>query len=275
MKKIEIMILFICIIINIYLHAEKYAVLIIGDEATGIEEGIRTLDNQGNESLFFVPFGEDDERWSYPMICFWTDTVILYNELINEGYQAENIFVLFGRGYDFELYTLPPQYDPEPNITDYPARVEDVENIFTLMRDGNSEENIPALTDSDFLFVWTFGHGGFEDLDDDEVWDPGEEVFLCLMDDEFDNGTYVPIMASGFSFQLNQISFHKRVIWMQQCHAGGFIEFLEVDGNQEIIDNNIIMTACDISEEARVADDIDIDGNYIEHYEKECIDYCY
>ena len=61
MKKIEIMILFICILINIYLHADKYAVLIIGDEATAIEEGIRTLDNQGNENLFFVPFGEEDE----------------------------------------------------------------------------------------------------------------------------------------------------------------------------------------------------------------------
>ena len=211
------------------------------------------------------------------MICFWTDTVILYTELIKEGYQADNIFVLFGRGYDFELDILPVQYDPEPNITDYPARVEDVENIFAWLRDGNSEENIPALTDSDFLFVWTFGHGGFDDLDNDEVWDPGEEIFLCLMDENFQSGegVYEPMMANVFSFQLNQITFHKRVIWMQQCLSGGFIEFLERDENEDIIENNIIMTACDISEFARVADNSDVEGDYTneDSYENECIDY--
>ena len=158
LKKCLCIIIIFVLFFSINLYAEKYAVLIIGDEASSEEGTTRTLDNQGNENLIFNLYGEGDERWWLPMPEFWYDTVILYNELIDEGYTDENIFILFGRGYDYEPETWPiaPKYDPEPNITDYPARVEDVENIFTWLRDGNPEENITALTDNNFLFVWTF-----------------------------------------------------------------------------------------------------------------------
>ena len=54
----------LCIVIisvlffSINLYAEKYAVLIIGDEASYEEGTTRTLDNQGNENLIFNPYGE-------------------------------------------------------------------------------------------------------------------------------------------------------------------------------------------------------------------------
>ena len=138
--KVKIFIGFILISTMLF-GAEKYAVLIIGDEASNEEGTTRTLNNQGNENLIFNPYGEDDERWWISMPEFWYDTVILYNELIDEGYTDENIFILFGRGYDYEPETWPiaPKYDPEPNITDYPARVEDVENIFAWLRDENNQ----------------------------------------------------------------------------------------------------------------------------------------
>ena len=93
------------LLFNINLYAEKYAVLIIGDEASFEEGAIRTLDNQGNENLVFDPYGESDERWYSPMPEFWYDTVILYDQLIDDGFQDENIFILFGRGYDYEPET--------------------------------------------------------------------------------------------------------------------------------------------------------------------------
>ncbi len=110
------------------------------------------------------------------------------------------------------------------------------------------------------MFVWTFDHGGYEDLNQSGFWDPGEEVFLCLMDENFQNQTYDFIMASDFSNQLNQIAFHKRAIWMQQCHSGGFIEFLEDT-------NSIIITACHASTGAYPADNLDIYGNHIVEWE--------
>ena len=154
------------LLFSINLYAEKYAVLIIGDEASNEEGTTRTLDTQGNIDLTFTPYGEEGERWYAPMPEFWYDTVIIYDELIDEGYTDENIFILFGRGDDYEpaTWSIAPKYNPEPNITDYPARVEDVENIFTWLAVGNPDENITALTDDDFLFVWTFDHGGYEDL---------------------------------------------------------------------------------------------------------------
>ena len=193
---------------------------------------------------------------------FWFDAVIMYNALLDVGYTDDNIFLLFGRGYDYEpsSYPIALEYDPDPNITDYPARVVDVENIFEWLRDGNPSQGIPALTDDDFLFVWTFDHGGFEDLNGNWHWDEGEEVFLCLMDANFQNGSYDLIMASDFSSQLNLIPCNRRSIWMQQCNSGGFIEYLQNN-------KSTVLTACHASESAYPSDNLDIYGNYMKEWE--------
>lgn len=126
----------------------------------------------------------------------------MYNELKNEGYTDNNIYLLFGRGYDYEPTTFPiaPKYDPEPNIIDYPARVEAVESIFEWLRDSNTTENIPALTEDDFLFVWTYDHGG----PGDTCPLPHEDsVYLCLMNNK-------KIWDWEFAELVNQISCNKK-----------------------------------------------------------------
>ncbi|MEZ5195834.1 MAG: hypothetical protein R2764_05395 [Bacteroidales bacterium] len=165
----------------------KYAVLIIGDEATNEQGQMRQLNTNGNENLVFSPWGYGDEKWDAPRPCFWYDAVRMYKALLQVGYTDENIFLLFGRGFDYETTTFPMAhyYDPEPNITDFPARVQDVENIFEWLKVGNMSLGIPALTDDDFLFVWTFGHGGYEDLNNNGLCDEDDEVFICLMDENF------------------------------------------------------------------------------------------
>lgn len=262
MKKSIICIFILSVVCNYAFSQEKYAVLIIGDEASMEEGKTRTLNDPNNENLVFSPYGEGSGKWYNPMEEFWFDAVIMYNALLDEGYTDDNIFLLFGKGYDYEPSTYPiaPKYNPSPNITDYPARVDDVENIFEWLRFGNASQGIPAITNDDFLFVWTFGHGGFKDLNGNNQWDEGEEVLICLIDDLFQNAVYDAMMDSDFSTRLNLISCNRRSIWMQQCHGGGFVQYLENN-------KSTIVTACHASESAWPADNLNIYGGNIEEWE--------
>jgi hypothetical protein len=93
MKKSIIYIFMLGIFFNCAIAQEKYAILIIGDEASKEEGTIRTLNNQGNENLIFIPYGEGEEKWYIPMEEFWFDAVILYNALLDDGYSDDSIFL--------------------------------------------------------------------------------------------------------------------------------------------------------------------------------------
>ena len=213
---------------------ESYAVLITGDTPTGQSSSPKNWnDGVGRSSGF-------DE--------FWNDTYMIWEMLYEYGFKDENIYVLYGNGNDentyerYDVYFQHPEI-PDHHITDYPANFQDVENIFNWLANGNPSEGIPQMTEEDFLFVWTFDHGGTQ----------GNNVsILYLMDGQ--------IIDSDFATLVDQISYDKRVFWMQQCFSGGFIDNLENS-------NTIIATACGGNELAYRADNIDPDGN--DTYENE------
>ncbi len=184
-----------------FTYQEFYAVIIEGD----------------------VPSGS-----SYPE--FWTDPVQMYRILLEYGYQPDHIHVLYGDGED-ESDWICEYYREE--MVDFPAYKQDVRNIFTWMRDGNPEHGIPQVTDQDFIFLFTFDHGGSNG---------GCNSTLCLMDgcmpdDEF---------ASYF----NDVPYKHRAVDMQQCNSGGFIDDLENT-------TTVISTAADCAENAYQADETD------------------
>ena len=176
---------------------------------------------------------------------FWNDTFLMYEILIDNGFAPENTFVLYYNGTD---YTSPnPRYQPgSPEnshitgpITDYAATIANVTMVFNGLASGDPAHGIPQMSSDDFLFVWTFGHGGFEDMNGNWQHDPEEPTYLPLADGD--------MYATTFASLVNPINYSRRVFVMQQCHGGGFIPHLS--------DNNtVILTAAGL-EEACWADD--------------------
>ena len=147
---------------------EKYAVLITGDYAAkNIPKSSQW--NQGK---------------SCPAEEFWNDTYLMWEMLVFEkGYSDENVFVLFADGEDFYFEGIAPRYTPGlhdyDHVTDYPAIKDSVELVFNGLANGSN--GLPLVTEDDFLFVWTFDHGG----PGDTCPHPHEDtVYLCLMNNE-------------------------------------------------------------------------------------------
>jgi|LGVE01.1.fsa_nt_gb hypothetical protein len=185
----------------------KYAVLISGDSA---------------ESGF-------DE--------FWNDVVLMREMLLANNFEEQNIFILYADGNDFVDPTRtyarydpvainrPPRANRPASFTDYPATKAEVQAVFDGLANGDNTRGIPKMTENDFLFVWTFDHGGAT----------GGHSTLCLWG--------IDIQDDGFANAVDAIPYRYRVFCMQQCHSGGFIDDLSND-------KTVILTACKGDESA-------------------------
>jgi hypothetical protein len=183
--------------------AINFAVLIEGDAPTGYDE-------------------------------FWNDTLLMFEILIDNGFDPDNIFVLYNLGTDFA--SANPRYQPgsaenshlPATITDFAATTTNVTMVFNGLANGDPGHGIPQMTTDDFLFVWTFDHGGFDDTNSNWTHDPGEPTYLGLTDGD--------MYATTFATLADAISYSRRVFTMQQCHSGGFIPHLSNN-------NTVILTA--------------------------------
>jgi len=231
------MIIFILLILisSMLFSAEKYAVLITGDYADyrGDFEGSWAVANE---------LTRDN-----PMEEFWHDTFLMWELLLNKGYDDDNIFVLFADGNDFisdyilegGRYIVPLEYSP---MTDYQANLANVEMVLEGLANGNAQENIPQLQEDDFLTIWTFDHGDWH----------GGHRWLCLIGDD-------EISDEAFGNLVDQINCQKKVILMQQCYSGGFVPYL---ANQ----NSVVFTAANdhmsaLRDDEKYFDEIDYPGD--------------
>ncbi len=183
------------------MRGKKYAVLICGDVAT---------------------HGGFDE--------FWNDVVLMRAVLLRNGFASANIITLYGDGVDFSHPSRDnPRYIPSSPITDFSATTANVTLVFSGLANGDAANNIPQMTDDDFLFVWTFDHGTSS----------GGHALLCLRD--------ANMRDDDFATLIDQIDYTYRVIAMQQCFSGGFV-------NDLANDRTVILTACSDTELANRAE---------------------
>jgi len=164
---------------------------------------------------------------------FWNDVVLVREALLNHGFQNNHIYVLYGNGSDYFDAARPnPLYRPSPTITNLAATITNVTAVFNGLANGTG--GYPRLTDDDLLFIWTFDHG---------CGPPciaGTNAVLCLMDGD--------MLDTVFGGLVNLIPHAYRVICMQQCHSGGFIDDLSSD-------RTTILTSCTGTEHAHRADE--------------------
>jgi hypothetical protein len=191
--------------INYLAHTqEKYAVLITGDYAA--ESYAVPIADQWNDGQGKGDYGFDE---------FWNDTFLMWEMLTKpmdeggKGYTTENVFVLFANGQDFQPDWIDDRYKPEPlvTVTDFSASIANVNAVFNGLANGSG--GFPQVTADDFLFVWTFDHGGGS----------GGNSTLHLIDGS--------ITDDDFAALVNPIPANKKVYWMQQCRSGGFADELE------------------------------------------------
>lgn len=177
---------------------EKYAVLITGDYAA-TSYGV-PLSDQWNGGQGKSTYGFDE---------FWNDTFLMWEMLQEKGYSQDNIIVLFADGNDFTFPLQADEYKPDPGVTvtDYSASIANVNLVFNGLANGTG--GFPQVTQDDFLFVWTFDHGGGS----------GGNSTLYLIDGL--------ITDDDFAALTNPIAANKKVYWMQQCRSGGFADELE------------------------------------------------
>lgn len=207
---------------------QKYAVLITGDYA-GMSYSV-PLSDQWNGGQGKSANGFDE---------FWNDTFLMWEMLQTIGYSQENIFVLFANGQDYYLSdpNVALRYRPIDNIvTDYSASIANVTNVFNGLHNGTG--GFPQVTNDDFLFVWTFDHGGGSS---------GNSILYLI-----DGG----MTDDQFAALVNPITANKKVYWMQQCRSGGFADELE--------SNNVVFhAACQPSQNAYRADNSPYSENEI------------
>ncbi|MFZ0456054.1 MAG: T9SS type A sorting domain-containing protein [Ignavibacteriaceae bacterium] len=222
LKKIFYFVIAVILFSSLNFAQQYYAVLITGDTPEGYANSPKTYNGGGMYSGF-------DE--------FWNDTYLMWKLLHDNGFDADHIYTLYGNGNDYPSPN--PRYQPGTGqqITKFSAYYSDVQNIFTWLANGNTEHNIPKMTSNDVLFIWTFDHGTTA----------GNNVSaLCLMDGV--------IWDYDFASYVNQIACQKRIILMQQCYSGGFIDNLQSS-------KTVILTACSGTEVAYRADDVSPDGS--------------
>jgi len=163
---------------------------------------------------------------------FFFDVVNMRQSLLNYGFAANNIFVLYGDGNDLADAAYPAaKYNLAPAIANMAAEITNVQQIFTDLSAGTN--GFPQVTNQDLLFVYTFDHGGDEEP-------PGTPIStLCLNDGN--------MRADDFAKAVDQVNYAYRVFCMQQCFSGGFIPHLRND-------RTVILTAADDNETASPAD---------------------
>ena len=181
-------------------NPQKYAVIITGD-APG----------DGYQGQFANPNSNYNE--------FWNDTYLMWEMLVTKfGFDHTKVFVLYAEGTDYvsqnPRYTYINAAIPGlTHITDYSATISNVQNKLGGLVNGSN--GMPQMTQDDFLFIFTFGHG---------VLDATLTHGALQLQDGI-------MLDTQFGELVNAIPANKRVIWMQNCASGDFAEELTNDKN--------------------------------------------
>ena len=159
------------------------------------------MEHNGRYALLICPRPHNQEDFD----CFWSDPKFFYDALKSYGYHDEDIYLLYDTGNDIKAgkYGTPPGV----TYTDSPATPDELESICL----GLSS----FVQNTDFLFVFTFDHGDRSGANSRLGMNDGAGFTAHIQDDELAGALY-----------LGNINYKYRVIFMQQCFSGGFIDDL-------------------------------------------------
>ena len=158
---------------------------------------------------------------------FWTDAFLFYELLWKYGKFSlycdttdDHIHMLWGYGVDWEYrndrYDAYEQFGVS-HIVDDAATEANVESVLTYLAYGGN--GIEPMTDNDNLFLAVHAHGRPTGVPSEKNEDDTAYINLNAFTDF--------IMDDTLGYYLDKISCNKKVIIMQNCCSGGFINELE------------------------------------------------
>ena len=192
---------------------EKFAVIVVAEEA-------------------MEATAPDGSFLGYVGLPFWNDSVLTYDMLRENGFDRENIFVLYGDGDDFEsdiegVPVVTREFEPSENMVDFKVDQSEIQRVFECLSDGNSLEGscaeVRKLTGDDFLILFWTGHANGP---------PDNILFQISNDSDLDVGT-----LAGW---MDLMKFNRRVFIFTTCRAGGIRDHFQTPNTE----NTVLMPAC-------------------------------
>lgn len=165
-------------------------------------------------------------------LSFWRDLYVMYAALVENGYDHNDIFVVYGSGSDYldtPMYRVPSSTWGVSSITDYAATNSNHTTVYTALNDSiqNQEDN---------LFIWWKSHG--------------DSTACAPMDSEFaypNEGFKSDDYLYG---KLNSLQgFRNRIVVIEACHAGGILD--EFSGSSK----TLVIAAAERDLAVRITDD--------------------
>lgn len=183
-----------------------------------------------NHALIIQAFHPEEELDFYSedkMNALWNDTYLMFELLNTAEYghlmklntiPADRINTLYANGEDWPRARFLERYDPWrrlrlQQISDDTCTKAKVERYLRAFAYGDAGLGIDPMTPNDTLFIYTWGHGGH-----DSTW-PGHAKHFSIYVRPF----YTHLWDTTFGRLVRQIPAQK-VIVMQQCFSGGFID---------------------------------------------------
>ncbi len=180
----------LCLALMLLYGCSKYAVLISTNEVT-----------QDNISYH--------SEW-------WYDLVLQYQALRDNGFDDEDIYVLYGDGSDFN--TAHNDYDANllygHTITDMAVNKANIQSVFNTLSS--------KVGGRDHLYVWWMGHGG------------GSGPGSCNLSMAISN-TGEHVTDTELASYISGISkYRKRTVDVMTCHSGGMLDNMNIAGTETV-----------------------------------------
>jgi hypothetical protein len=153
---------------------------------------------------------------------WWYDTVLMYELLKEKGYNR--IYILYGNGTDFSsthhCYNSIARFGS--SITDFTCDRAHIKAVFESLASGGTVDgvSIKKLEDDGRLFVWWMGHGGGSSSTN--------YTMAISHKSEIVTGNEFYTWVNGIT------NYSKRSIHVMTCHAGCYLSFFNVAGNNTV-----------------------------------------
>lgn len=154
--------------------------------------------------VVLISAGRATEDDAYTNCEYWYDLLLAYEMLIDNGYDHDDVYVLYGEGIPFGSNHARYQNPYPENFVDYNNHKTTIQSVFASLND--------VVTGSDQLFVWWLGHGG----------QAGGNLQMYIEN----TGQYVlDTEFAGYVAQIEHCGL--RVYSFMTCFSGGIIDDLE------------------------------------------------
>ncbi|MEX2721387.1 MAG: C13 family peptidase [Candidatus Wukongarchaeota archaeon] len=200
---------------------------------------------------------------------YWNDMKFMYSILINIGYDADNIKVIYadgvGRDGDMPVNYSATLANVQTVFNELEAKMDGNDHLFLFLNDHGSgfwendpygdylyggRPEAPSADETDSFNEANFGKDFNGDGDTNDILEFDEALNLWGNDKLYDD---------DLAAMLDDLTYSKIIVFMKQCFSGGFVRDLSGP-------NRVILASCDENEPSWSADTEGTYGEFSYHF---------